>query len=195
MLKKPMGLILVAVSFSTGIAHAADTTASANATWRAVAKKDTTSKLVVTSLGGLNFNYAEGTKKFNTETGLFDITISGDTSAKGFKLTSKLINNTLAQPTTASTLFVGVDYNGSAITKETETIIFNTDTKLDPASHLHVFSTTYNKSGRTSSQDLFTFSITGGTDANGEEIKDYTKLPEGLWSGDVTVQFTATWTS
>lgn len=95
-----------------GVAQAADVTAQAVATWSATAKKDTTSKLVVTPLGSLAFQYAEGIKGFNSQKGLFDVAIEGDTTATAFKLTSRLITNTLTQlDTSGSTLSVGVDYN------------------------------------------------------------------------------------
>ncbi|STV79436.1 fimbrillin MatB [Klebsiella michiganensis] len=54
-------------------------------------KKDTTSKLVVTPLGSLAFQYAEGVKGFNSQKGLFDVAIEGDATATAFKLTSRLI--------------------------------------------------------------------------------------------------------
>ncbi|WP_227541133.1 common pilus major fimbrillin subunit EcpA, partial [Klebsiella pneumoniae] len=77
----------------------------------ATAKKDTTSKLVVTPIGSLTFNYAEGIKGFNSQKGLFDVTVEGDTTATAFKLTSKLVSNTLTQlDTSGSTLEVGVNY-------------------------------------------------------------------------------------
>jgi hypothetical protein len=50
--------------------------------------KDTTSKLVVTPLGSLAFQYAEGIKGFNSQKGLFDVAIEGDATATAFKLTS-----------------------------------------------------------------------------------------------------------
>ena len=44
--------------------------------------------------------------------------IEGDTTATAFKLTSRLITNTLTQlDTSGSTLSVGVDYNGAAVEK------------------------------------------------------------------------------
>ena len=80
--------------------------------------KDTTSKLVVTRLGSLAFQYAEGIKGFNSQKGLFDVAIEGDTTATSFKLTSRLITNTLTQlDTSGSTLSVGVDYNGVVVEK------------------------------------------------------------------------------
>ena len=68
----------------------------------------------MTPLGSLAFQYAEGIKGFNSQKGLFDVAIEGDSTATAFKLTSRLITNTLTQlDTSGSTLNVGVDYNGA----------------------------------------------------------------------------------
>lgn len=118
MKKKVLAIALVTVFTGMGVAQAADVTAQAVATWSATAKKDTTSKLVVTPLGSLAFQYAEGIKGFNSQKGLFDVAIEGDSTATAFKLTSRLITNTLTQlDTSGSTLNVGVDYNGAAVEK------------------------------------------------------------------------------
>ncbi|VTN13236.1 Meningitis associated and temperature regulated protein B [Raoultella terrigena] len=110
-----------------GAVQAADVTAQAVATWSATAKKDTTSKLVVTPLGSLAFQYAEGIKGFNSQKGLFDVAIEGDATATAFKLTSRLITNTLTQlDTSGSTLSVGVDYNGESVEKSADTTMIDT---------------------------------------------------------------------
>lgn len=85
MKKKVLAIALVTVFTGMGVAQAADVTAQAVATWSATAKKDTTSKLVVTPLGSLAFQYAEGIKGFNSQKGLFDVAIEGDSTATAFK--------------------------------------------------------------------------------------------------------------
>ncbi|EOM2811083.1 common pilus major fimbrillin subunit EcpA, partial [Serratia marcescens] len=105
MKKMTLALAIVSAFAAVSTAQAADVTAQALATWSATAKKDTTSKLVVTPIGSLTFNYAEGIKGFNSQKGLFDVTVEGDTTATAFKLTSKLVSNTLTQlDTSGSTL-------------------------------------------------------------------------------------------
>ncbi len=47
-------------------------------------------------------------------------------------------------------------------------------------------------SNRTTAQDGFTFSIISGTTNGTTAVTDYSTLPEGIWSGDVSVQFDAT---
>ncbi len=193
--KKIIAVALVAAFSGMGVAHAVDTTAQAVATWSATAKKDTTSKLVVTPLGSLSFQYAEGIKGFNTQKGLFDVTVAGDTTATGFKLTSRLLTNTLTQlDTSGSTLSVGVSYNGVAVDKTTDTKMIDTAAGI-LGGNLSALSTGYNQAGRTSAQELFTFSIIEGTTNGTTAVTDYSTLPEGIWSGDVSVQFDATWTS
>lgn len=195
-MKKHLIVVALIASFS-GISavQAADVTAQAVATWSATAKKDTTSKLVVTPLGSLSFQYAEGVKGFNTQKGLFDVAIEGDTTATAFKLTSRLVSNTLTQlDNSGSTLTVGVDYNGEAIEKAQDTTLIDTKTsKL--GGNLSALSRGYKTTGRTTAQDAFTFSIIGGTTDGTTPATDYSTLPEGIWSGDVSVQFDATWTS
>jgi len=170
-------------------------TAQAVATWAATAKKDTSSKLVVTPLGSLSFQYAEGIKGFNTEKGLFDVTVEGDTTATAFKLTSKLLTNTLTQlDQSGSTLKVGVEYNGESVNTASPLTMIDTANNI-LGGNLSTLSNAYNKTGRSSAQDGFTFSIISGTTDGTTAATDFSTLPEGIWSGDVSVQFDATWTS
>lgn len=195
MKKITLALAIVSAFAVVGTAQAAEVTAQALATWSATAKKDTTSKLVVTPIGSLSFQYAEGIKGFNSQKGLFDVTIEGEGTATDFKLTSKLVSNTLTQlDTSGSTLDVGVSYNGAAVEKATET------TMIDVAAgvlggNLSALSSAYNTAVRTSAQDQFSFSIIGATTDGTTAVTDFSTLPEGIWSGDVSVEFNATWTT
>ncbi len=108
----------------------ADVTASATASWDASATKDTTSALVVTPLKSLNFQYAEGIKAFNSQKGAFDITIQGQSGATDFTLTSQIVSNTLSRTTDASTLAVGVNWNGNALNKSTPVTMIDTSNNI-----------------------------------------------------------------
>lgn len=195
MKKQIIALSLVAAFSGIGMAQAADVTAQAVATWSATAKKDTTSSLVVTPIGSLSFQYAEGIKGFNTQKGLFDVAIKGDEDATAFKLTSRLLTNTLTQlDTSGSTLSVGVEYNGVKVDKAADTTLIDTATgKL--GGNLSALSNGYKATGRTTAQDSFNFSIINATKDGTTAVTDYSTLPEGIWTGDVSVQFDATWTS
>ncbi|MFS6933775.1 common pilus major fimbrillin subunit EcpA [Klebsiella oxytoca] len=191
--------IALTAAMGMGVAQAADVTAQAVATWSATAKKDTTSKLVVTPLGSLSFEYAEGINGFNTQKGLFDVAIEGDASTTNpvtaFKLTSQLVTNTLTQlDTSGSTLSVGVAYNGESVEKGAATVMIDTANGI-LGGNLSALSNGYNTAGRTTAQDAFTFSIISGTEDGTTAVSDFSALPEGIWSGDVSVQFDATWTS
>ncbi|MHA7848593.1 common pilus major fimbrillin subunit EcpA [Serratia sp. D1N4] len=194
MKKIALALAIVSTFAAVSTAQAVDVTAQALATWSATAKKDTTSQLVVTPIGSLSFQYAEGIKGFNSQKGLFDVTIAGDTAATDFKLTSRVVANTLTQlDTSGSTLTVGVTYNGAVVDTTNET------TMIDTASgalggNLSALSNTFDQAGRASAQDQFTFSIIGATTDGTSDVTDYSTLPEGIWSGDVSVEFNATWT-
>lgn len=176
--KKVLAIALVTVFTGTGVAQAADVTAQAVATWSATAKKDTTSKLVVTPLGSLAFQYAEGIKGFNSQKGLFDVAIEGDSTATAFKLTSRLITNTLTQlDTSGSTLNVGVDYNGATVEKTGDTVMIDTANGV-LGGNLSPLANGYNASNRTTAQDGFTFSIISGTTNGTTAVTDYSTLPE-----------------
>lgn len=170
----------------------ADVTASATASWDASATKDTTSSLVVTPLKSLSFQYAEGTGAFNTQSGAFDITIQGQSGATDFALTSQLVNNTLSRTTDDSTLSVGVDWNGTALTKTTPVTMIDTSTNVSAGLDALAVSTAYAGSDRTSTQGAFNFSIESAT--SGGQTVAFKDLDDGYWDGEVRVQFTATWT-
>ncbi|WP_039992311.1 common pilus major fimbrillin subunit EcpA [Serratia odorifera] len=189
-----LALAIVSAFVAVNAAQAADVTAQALATWSATAKKDTSSKLVVTPIGSLTFQYAEGIKGFNSQKGLFDVTVEGDATATAFKLTSKLVSNTLTQlDTSGSTLDVGVNYNGTEVVKTAETTMIDTANGI-LGGNLSALSNGYNVASRSSAQDQFTFSIIGATTDGTTAVTDYSTLPEGIWSGDVSVEFNATWT-
>lgn len=195
MKKITLALAIVSAFAVVGTAQAAEVTAQALATWSATAKKDTTSKLVVTPIGSLSFQYAEGIKGFNSQKGLFDVTIEGEGTATDFKLTSKLVSNTLTQlDTSGSTLEVGVNYNGAVVDKTAETTMIDVNAGI-LGGNLSALSNAYNTSARTSAQDQFTFSIIGATNDGTTAVTDFSTLPEGIWSGDVSVEFNATWTT
>ncbi|HGK4672831.1 TPA: common pilus major fimbrillin subunit EcpA [Kluyvera georgiana] len=194
--KKVVALaFMIAGITSANAAFAADTTAQAVATWSATAKKDTSSKLVVTPLGSLSFQYAEGVKGFSTQKGLFDVAVEGDATATGFKLTSRLLTNTLtAIDNSGSTLEIGVSYNGEKIEKTSDTTLIDTYNGSN-GGNLNAIASGYNRSGRVTAQDAFAFAVVGGTTDGTKALSDYSDLPDGIWSGDVSVEFDATWTS
>uniref|UniRef100_UPI0035BE759F common pilus major fimbrillin subunit EcpA n=6 Tax=Bacteria TaxID=2 RepID=UPI0035BE759F len=190
MKKKVLAIALVTVFTGMGVAQAADVTAQAVATWSATAKKDTTSKLVVTPLGSLAFQYAEGIKGFNSQKGLFDVAIEGDSTATAFKLTSRLITNTLTQlDTSGSTLNVGVDYNGAAVEKTGDTVMIDTANGV-LGGNLSPLANGYNASNRTTAQDGFTFTIISGT-TNGTTAVTDTALYRKA-SGAATLAYSST---
>ncbi|MFX5832644.1 common pilus major fimbrillin subunit EcpA [Acinetobacter baumannii] len=172
----------------------ADVAASSTAKWDATATKDTTSMLVVTPLKSLNFQYAEGLKQFNTQTGAFDVTIQGQSGATDFQLSSKLISNTLTRGDNASTLDVGVMWNGAALSKTTETTLVDTANGISAGLDALADAAIYAGSGRNSAQGDFTFKIESAT-SDGLTTAQYEDLADGVWDGEVAVQFNANWTT
>ncbi|WP_369310004.1 common pilus major fimbrillin subunit EcpA [Providencia rettgeri] len=191
--KKMVSVLLsgvIAASFAT-VANADTRTAQATATWQATAIKDTTSMLVVTPLKSLTFNYAEGQKSFNQQNGAFDVAIQGQSGATDFKLTSKIIANTLARTTDDSTLEVGVKWNGTDLDTATDTTLISVADGITSGLDNLAADGVFNSSDRATDRGEFTFVIAkakmAGTAA---EFKD---LADGVWDGDVKVQFTANW--
>lgn len=191
--KKMISVVLstiIAASFAT-VANAETRTAQATATWQATAIKDTTSMLVVTPLKSLTFNYAEGQKNFNQQNGAFDIAIQGQSGATDFKLASKIISNTLARTTDDSKLTVGVKWNGEDLNKNTDTVLIDTSAGLTSGLDNLAADGIYNGTERATDRGEFTFVIASAELAGSPT--DFKALPDGVWDGDVKVQFTATW--
>jgi hypothetical protein len=191
-MKKILLVSAVAAAF-VSINAMADITASATASWDASATKDTTSALVVTPLKSLTFQYAEGIKAFNNQKGAFDITVEGQSGATDFTLTSQIVSNTLSRTTDASTLDVGVNWNGTALDKTTPVTMLDTANNISAGIDVLAVSTAYAGSERVSTQGNFDFSIDSAT-SDGSTQTEFSELTDGYWSGDVRVQFTAVWT-
>ncbi len=122
--------------------------------------------------------------------------IEGDSTATALKLTSRLIARHITPlDTSGSTLNVGRHYNGAAVEKTGDTVMIDTANGI-LGGNLSPLANGYNASNRTTAQDGFTFTIMAGTANGTTAVTDCgTLLPEGIWSGDVSVQFDATWTS
>ena len=185
---------IISVSSLIATTAFADVSASATAKWDATAKKDTTSALVVTPMKSLAFQYAEGLEKFNTQTGAFDVTVKGQSGATDFELTSKVITNTLTRGDDASTLGVGVTWNGKKLSKTTPVTLIDTAQNVNAGLEALSVSSAYAGTGRSSAQGNFTFGIDEAT-SDGISTAAYKDLVDGVWDGEVAVQFDATWST
>jgi Mat/Ecp fimbriae major subunit len=186
-------LALLSSSILLATSTFADVTASATAKWDATAVKDTQSSLVVTPLKSLSFQYAEGLDTFNQQNGAFDVTIQGQSGSTDFELTSKVISNTLTRTGDASTLDVGVAWNGEKLSKTTTTTLINTANNINAGLEALSQQSAYAGTDRTSAQGTFAFSIDSAT-SDGTTAADFKELADGMWNGEVAVQFTAVWT-
>lgn len=190
-----MKKLVLAASVATALLSAnamADVTASATASWDASATKDTNSILVVTPLKSLTFQYAQGLQAFNTQKGAFDVTIEGQSGATDFELTSQIVSNTLARTSDASTLDVGVAWNGEKLSKTAPVTLIDTSEGVSSGLDALAVASAYAGSERVSTQGNFDFSIESAS--NGTQTTAFSELADGYWSGDVKVQFTAVWT-
>ena len=182
------GVVAAALISSNAMANV---TTSATASWDASATKDVTSALVVTPLKSLNFQYAEGIKAFNAQKGAFDITIQGQSGATDFTLTSQIVSNTLSRTTDASTLAVGVSWNGIAL--NTPVTMIDTANNISAGLDALAVATAFAGTERVSTQGNFDFTIDSAT-SDGSTAAEFKDLTDGYWSGDVRVQFNAEWT-
>ena len=186
-------LALLSSSILLATSTFADVTASATARWDATAVKDTTSAIVVTPLRSLSFQYAEGLESFNSQNGAFDVTIQGQSGSTDFELTSQIITNTLTRTADASTLDVGIAWNGTKLDKTTQTTLINTANNVNSGLEALSQPEAYAGAGRSSAQGTFTFTIDSAT-ADGTTAVEFADLADGMWNGEVAVQFTANWT-
>jgi len=187
---KKLVLIAAAAAVLTTQAYAAKT-GFASAEWKATAKKDTTSDLVVAGQGSLKFNYLDDEKVFTPDRGAFKVTILGDAGASDFKLTSRVVQNTLKRTSDDSTLTVGVDWKGTALS-ETSAVAIVDSTNANPKGLINI-ANSYKKPERVSEDSEFKFTIASAT-SDGTTPASFEDLADGVWSGDVEVLFTATWT-
>ncbi|MEC3991927.1 common pilus major fimbrillin subunit EcpA [Proteus mirabilis] len=194
MKKLTLGIIVGSLFTIPLSVNAATKTATATATWQATAIKDTSSALVVTPLKTLTFNYAEGQKSFNQQDGAFDIAIQGVESATDFELTSKLITNTLTRTTDESVLTVGVKWNGQALSESTPVTLIDTANGSTSGLDKLGLPESYASADRTTDRGTFNFNIASAT-SDGSTSTTFEELADGVWDGDVKVQFTAVWTT
>ncbi|WP_193138596.1 common pilus major fimbrillin subunit EcpA [Klebsiella aerogenes] len=191
MKKLAMALIAASALGTVHVATADTRTANATASWDAKAIKDTNSMLVVTPLKSLTFNYAQGLERFNTQDGAFDITIAGQSGASDFKLTSKIISNTLTRLSDDSALTVGVKWNGTELSEGVDTVMVDTSKGISAGLSPLAVNSAYAGSGRTSTQGVFAFNVSKATVAGKDTL--FKDLTDGYWDGNVNVEFTATW--
>lgn len=191
MKKITLALTALACFGAVNTANAA-ATASATATWSATAKKDTSSALVVTPLNSLSFDYANGLKAFNTQKGMFDVKIEGDATTTNFTLKAQKVTGTLNHLSDASTLEVGVLWNGEVLTKNSAVTLIDTAASIN-GQNLAPLATNFNVAGEQTAQESFTFNIESATSDGTTEVTDLATLPEGIWSGEVKVSFVAEW--
>ncbi|WP_145552000.1 common pilus major fimbrillin subunit EcpA [Yersinia mollaretii] len=187
-------------------AQAVNVTDHATVTWGVSAKKTSTASLAVVADNGgeVEFNFDPVTNKFGMEKSFIDVTIGGDGSSSAFKLVATLGNKILTHDDGAniSTLTVGMLYNLYEATTPTAgstfTLLNSTDSQSvlnDAMKHLINGTTNprFKRETKSNGADILFFRIESGT-ANGTAVPNLYNLPNGNWSGDVTVNFTATWT-
>lgn len=189
-MKKALIAVMLA-GIGVSFAHAATTSGPATATWKATAKKDSSSALEVTPLGSLSFQYAEGLKGFNTVDALFDVSIQGDADATDFTLKAKKLSGTLNHMSGGSSVEVGVMWQGLAVSTNAYTTLIDTAAGVTGGNLAPLAAGFKDDTQRTTSQGAFSFNIEHAT-VNGADA-EFNTLPDGLWEGQVNVEFVASW--
>lgn len=189
-MKKALIAVILASS-GISFAHAATVAPTATATWKATAKKDTTSMLVVTPLSSLAFQYAEGIKGFNTVDGLFDVSIKGDASATDFTLKAKKLSGTLNHLSGGSTVDVGVMWQGAPVGTSAYTTLIDSAAGITGGNLAPLAAGFKDDTQSTTAQGAFSFNIEKAT-VNGADAA-FDILPDGQWDGEVSVEFIANW--
>ncbi|HIF9332009.1 TPA: common pilus major fimbrillin subunit EcpA [Photobacterium damselae] len=188
--------VLAASAMISGSAMAAaPKTATAVATWAATAIKDTTSDLVVTPTGSLQFDYAPGLKSFNTTKGLFEVSVIGDT-ATSFTLTAEPVATRLTHLSNGSVLNVGIEWYGEKLAAGAPTTIIDTAKNIDGNGLASIATGAIVDGGgvlSSAATDSFKFSIASAEDSTGGPISDLSALDDGVWNGDVSVKFIGDW--
>lgn len=185
---------LIAVIFAgagISLVHAAPTSISSVATWKATAKKESVETFEVTPLSNLNFEYSTDSKSFNSVEGLFNINMNsiidkGSADASSFNIKVKKLNGSLSHAASDSKIEVGVTWQGKPVTKTDYTTIVDTEASGELPAVIQDPDT-----GITYAQSTFTFSVEKAT-VDGSEV-GFESLPDGTWSGDVNVEFVASW--
>lgn len=195
MKKKVLVIVLVMVFIGMGVVQVVDVMVQVVVIWFVIVKKDIISKLVVILFGSLVFQYVEGIKGFNLQKGLFDVVIEGDIMVIVFKLILCFIINILIQlDIFGFMLSVGVDYNGVVVEKIGDIVMIDIVNNI-MGGNFSVLVNGYNVSGCIIVQDGFIFFIISGIINGIIVVIDYSILLEGIWSGDVSVQFDVIWIS
>lgn len=187
-MKKLIPIVLSGLLGAT-FAHAAPGSLSSVATWKATAKKESVETFEVTPLSNLNFEYSAENKSFNAVEGLFNINMDGiakntPADVSSFNIKVKKLNGSLSHAASDSKVEIGVTWQGKPVVTTDYTTIVDEDIDFptviqDP------------DTGMTYAQSAFTFNVDKAT-VDGSEV-GFDALPDGTWSGDVNVEFVASW--
>lgn len=185
---KKLSVAIVVASLMSASTAFADTVATHVANWDATAIKKSKANLIVTPTNSLRFDYDVMNEGFNNQDGFFSVTIEGDATATDFMLEAKTVSNTLNG--NGSTLEVTPQWNGVNITKDAYTLLMgNNGSATETGGGLS--SLGWKATGASSAYESFNFIVAKATQAGVDT--PFVDLNDGLWNGDVKVEFKATW--
>jgi Mat/Ecp fimbriae major subunit len=139
--------------------------------WQATAVKTSKSSLLVNPTSRmLNFSYSPENESFNTVKSDFDLNVLIPVGVTDTVFKVKVLDNSLNRKIDDSVLNVGVEWNGSKLSKTNEVTLERVEK---------------------SNSNLINFTIESAEIENKKiKIKD---LKDGTWNGDVSLAFTAYW--
>lgn len=186
-----VALAVMSIFAAANVAHAAITTQTATATWSASASKASTAALSVSSDDlSSDFVYSAASG-FVDIIAPFTLKVTGEGSATAFKLVASTpTDNVLSSADVVSTLTVAVKSGGTTVVPA-GTTVYDSTTATHDADYDNL-GTAYTYNGETDVASKFTLSV-GQPTSNGAPVPFFA-LPNTTWSGDVKIDFTATWT-
>lgn len=193
-------MVVMSIFAATNMAHAATLTQTDSSSWHVTANKLSSASLAVNPTGSLpviTFTTENvgtvPTSTFSTADAPFEVVLGGDASATAFTLTANTIagQTRLASTLNSSYLEIGVAYNSTPLTTASQTTIFSNGTTSGAFAGL---ASTALNNGVTAAGDKFVFSVASFSADGTNVIANPNALPNTTWSGNIGVQFTATWT-
>ncbi|CQD41547.1 common pilus major fimbrillin subunit EcpA [Yersinia mollaretii] len=192
-------MVVMSIFAATNVAHAVSVVKTNTATWTVTANKLSSASLAVNATGTLpviafsTSNVSGATvSSFSAADAPFEVVLGGDASATAFTLTAMpATGNRLTSTADSSYLDIGVSYNNAIMSSTAQTNLYTNTTTTGSLSNLGNIAV---NNGVGVAGDKFTFQVIGASADGTSTTTNYGSLPNTSWSGNVGVNFTATWT-
>lgn len=191
MKKNALAMLMASALFVSGAALA-DTVANDSAVWNVSAEKDSTSRLIVTPLNSIKFQFDKGIGDggaFVDQPAAFKVTVdNGSTNATGFALEARAGAQSVINNGVGSSMRVVLNAGDEPL--ETDSWVTLVD---DSHSYSGLEGLTGLNGDIEEAQATFNASLTD-FQSNGAAADSAADMPDGFYSGEVAADFRATWT-